>query len=448
MLWKKDATREIILNLSKLFNDGILKPLHYSSYPASKTIDALKFLHDGKNIGKVVVDFGIDSPAPDKFLREKKKLHGYYLISGGTEGFGLATAKHLADKELEGVILLSRKGILKYDEYEYFKKRNVELKIISADVASGRDMKRVFLELDNEGINLKGIVHAATVYSDDIINNLSYDNYEKVLFTKIKGAHYLDEFSRKYCLDHFILFSSVSTFFGNLGQANYVAANGYLESLAAKRRNSGLKGNYIAWGGLSDSGVLTRNARLKKILKDKLGNTMISTKQALSVLDIIIESELPAGFSAMNYDLRQMGKSLPIINTSRFDVLSFNQKNTKEEKGNDFKEKLKSMNPEEVRAELISVVFEEVANILELKIDEINDNRPLREYGLDSLMGFDLAMSIEKRIGIAISALSMPQAPSIRSIADMLVTRLTGDNEIDVENKAIDLLKKHGEKNL
>ena len=57
MLWRKDLGKEIFIKLNEFFNNMIYSPLPYFSYDASRTVEALKFLHDGRNVGKVIVDF-------------------------------------------------------------------------------------------------------------------------------------------------------------------------------------------------------------------------------------------------------------------------------------------------------------------------------------------------------------------------------------------------------
>ena len=81
---------------------------------------------------------------------------------------------------------------------------------------------------------LKTVVHAAMVLDDALIENLTDERNRTVIEPKAKAAAILDQLTRQDDLDHFILFSSATTLVGNPGQANYVAANGYLEGLRAR----------------------------------------------------------------------------------------------------------------------------------------------------------------------------------------------------------------------
>ena len=373
------------------------------------------------------------------------KLFGTYLVTGGTNGFGLNTAKWLVERGVKNLILLSRTGKLDNEDLNYFEDKECNIILRSTDVNSYDQLKTIFEEIKETNIKLKGIIHAAAVYEDELIANLSDENYKKVLFTKIRGAYYLDLLSRDIDLDNFILYSSVTTTFGNIGQANYVAANGFLESLALQRRASGLRANYISFGGILDTGLLMRNKKLKNALVNQMGEGLITVEQALMSLDKLISGNDP-GFAVMDINVQQMEKSMPIFLSSRFDVLRFADKKENSLNNADFKNYIKGLTPEQARKELLLVIQEEISSILELSIDEVNVKKPLKEFGFDSLMGFDLVVSLEKRVGIAIPAFSLQQAGNIDKIADVIMSRLLGDYKEAEDDQEKILYSQHGEK--
>ena len=88
------------------------------------------------------------------------------------------------------------------------------------------------------------------------------ERFHRVLAPKVKGVENLDTVTRGMTLDYFVLFSSVTTLLGNPGQANYVAANAYMEGVARRRRQGGrtaladqLGPDYRCWraGALRDA---------------------------------------------------------------------------------------------------------------------------------------------------------------------------------------------------
>jgi len=92
---------------------------------------------------------------------------------------------------------------------------------------------------------------------------------------KIIGAKNLHDASKNLSLDLFVLYSSATSFVGNPGQANYVAANSYLESLISHRRSMDLPGCYVAWGAISDVGYLARHEETKEALQSRLGKAWL-----------------------------------------------------------------------------------------------------------------------------------------------------------------------------
>jgi acyl carrier protein len=232
--------------------------------------------------------------------------------------------------------------------------------------------------------------------------------------------------------------------FGNIGQVNYVAANSYLESLISKRRNNGLKGNYIAFGGITDTGLLARNKKLKKILSSQMGNGLITVKQALLTLERLMSQDEVAGFAVMDISVQQMEKQMALFTTSRFDVLRHSEKRLHISEDSDYKEYIKSLDPEDARNELIQLVREEISYIVEMPLDKISHKTSVRDLGFDSLMGADLAVAIEKRIGISVPSLSLQREPNAENIAEIILPRLVGETVEDEDFESV-LYEKHGE---
>ena len=138
---------------------------------------------------------------------------------------------------------------------------------------------------------LKSIVHAAMVLDDALINNFNRERNRPVIDVKVKGAAVLDRLTRADALDHFILFSSATTLVGNPGQANYVAANGYLEGLARARRLEGLPGLAIGFGAIADKGYLAQNTDVNDLLSKRIGKTALKAQAALDQVENYIRSD-------------------------------------------------------------------------------------------------------------------------------------------------------------
>src|SRR4029077_21215079 len=117
-------------------------------------------------------------------------------------------------------------------------------------------------------------------------------DFHDVLRPKIAGAWNLHRHSLGRKLDFFIMYSSATTLFGNEGQANYVAANLYLEALAAHPRGLGLPALAVAWGAIREVGHLSHNPNVARLLSERLGVRALSPRRALDRLGQVMQDDI------------------------------------------------------------------------------------------------------------------------------------------------------------
>ncbi len=141
----------------------------------------------------------------------------------------------------------------------------------ACDITDRNALANVLKRAKAELSPLHGIVHAATVIDDGLIRNLDAERIHKVLAPKIDGARHPEALTQEAPLDFFVVYSSATTLFGNLGRGNYVAANHWLEAFAARRRAQGLPATCVRWGAIEDVGFPARNTRTRDALQERLG---------------------------------------------------------------------------------------------------------------------------------------------------------------------------------
>ncbi|MEU8630479.1 type I polyketide synthase, partial [Streptomyces sp. NPDC048669] len=174
---------------------------------------------------------------------------GVVLVTGGTGGLGGLVARHLV--EVYGVrrlVLAGRRGLeapgvgVLVGELEGL---GAEVSVVACDVS---DRGAVVGLVEGVGAGLVGVVHAAGAGDNGLVGSMDEARLDRVLGAKADGAWYLHELTRDRGLAFFVMFSSAGGSVLAAGQANYAAANVFLDALAVHRRTEGLPATSLAYG--------------------------------------------------------------------------------------------------------------------------------------------------------------------------------------------------------
>ena len=428
----EQLTREMLEEISTLVEEGALRPLPFRAFPASRIDSAFRLMAGGKHIGKVVVAF------PTPFVPRRGELpgpgfevkpEGCYLITGAFGGYGKVLLRWLVDCGARHLVLTSRSGASSPEAGKFvadLEKRGVEVRVVRADIGAPNDVRRLFAEINSGAQPLRGVFHLAMVIDDAPLAALTPERMRNVLEPKAQGAWLLHEATREMDLDCFVMFSSVSSIFGNPAQGNYSAANAFIDSLAHHRQALGLPALTVNWGVLGGEGYVARNERVADFLA-RQGTMAISPNEATALL----ESFLRAGSAqaiAIRVDWakwRQFFRSMQ-VNPLLERIFAGLESDESTGATSDWRNRIDAAGPAEKQAVICQAVREAVGSVLRVKPESLREDQPLTDLGLDSLMGVEIETSLEAAIGVALPPTSLMRARTIGQIASLLSGHLGG----------------------
>lgn len=438
----------------ELFHAQVLVPLPYRSYAAEHVVDAFRAMQQARHIGKIVVTMGGKHPDVQALGKPPVQVHlgsGTWLVTGGLSGFGLASARWLAQRGVESLVLVGRRGLQTPGADEAVKAlhdQGVQVVIKACDIEDPQAVAHLIQSLADICPPIRGVLHAAAQFDDRLLAQLDGDSIARVVGAKLVGAWNLHRETQHLPLTHFVLYASITTAIGNPGQANYVAANAGLEGLAALRRHMGLPATCIAWGPVGDAGYLARNEAVKDSLAQRLGRPPMSAQQALDQLDDILQQNAPVVMAA-NFDWSALARLLPSSSGSRFTVLNRHRNdNVTGLDATDFRAQLAGKSATETAALVQALVTQQVAQTLCIAPEKIAPQVSLHELGMDSLMAVELALGLEQRFGIQLPAMMLNDAPTVQTVASRIIDKLIGATDssaVDTEQALVaDLVQQHG----
>ena len=435
-----------------LFEQGAFRPLVHQTFPARRIVEAFRCMQQSEHIGKVVVNYeDSDSITPARRAPVPSSAlvlapDASYLVTGGLGGFGLATAAWLVEKGARQLVLAGRNGAATREAREGVKAlcaAGARVEVCKVDVREHGALERMMQRVDREFAPLRGVVHAAMVLDDRLIAQQNAESFDKAFDPKAKGAWNLHALTRDRDLDFFVLFSSVTTCFGNPGQANYVAGNMYLECLAQHRRALGLPALAVGFGPIGDAGYLARNKQIREALAARTGSEALRARQALNELEGLM-SEGRSGVTVAALDWQALRHTLPALRSRRFERIGEFGGGRGER--DDIREVIADLPEGEAHEKVTGLLSEQVAKVLRLPAERLDLDTSIYDLGMDSLMAVELHMAVEEQFNVHVPAMAMTEGMSITQLAGRIAGQLRGRGAAAPESDLMaKLALRHGE---
>ncbi|RMI29992.1 type I polyketide synthase, partial [Streptomyces triticirhizae] len=413
---------EMLDALSALFASGALRPLPLGAWDVRRAPDAFRRLGQGHHTGKAVLTLPA-VPDPD----------GTVLITGGSGALAALTARHLvAAHGHRRLLLASRRGPDAPGAAELAAELaalGAEVTAVACDVSDRAQLAAV-LDAIPAAHPLTAVVHTAGRVDDVSFARLDEERLETVFRPKADAAWHLHELTRHLDLAAFVLYSSVAGTLGNPGQANYAAANAFLDALARHRHTLGLPATSLAWGLWDlDAGMA---GALDAVDRERLaagGIAPLTAERGLAALDAALAGDR-AAVVPLRLDqgaLRQRAAADELPPVLRALTRTQARRRSAAGSASSLARRLAALPEAERERALVEVVGAQVAAVLgHAENTALDPRRAFRDLGFDSLSALELRNRVAAATGERLSPTLVFDHPTPLALAAHLRTRLLG----------------------
>ncbi|HSR96290.1 MAG TPA: SDR family NAD(P)-dependent oxidoreductase [Kofleriaceae bacterium] len=404
-----------------------LAPLPVRTFPLDEAIAGFRHMARAQHIGKIVFEIRDRGAAMPTGVRRDAT----YLVTGGLGGIGLEVGRWLVEAGAGEVVLVGRRAprtpawpALEAEG----RQRGTVLRALSVDVTDVEALRHALGEIGSRERPLRGVIHAAGVLDDGVLEHLDWPRFWTVLSPKLEGAWHLHTLTMDRRLDFFCLFSSAASLLGAPGQASYAAANAFLDALAHHRRALGLPATVINWGAWAEVGMARsldpatlarwRQRGVGMLAPEDarrwLGRAAGAGETQIAVLPIQWElflRQFPAGgvpplLQAMSSVAGGPGVAAQPAVT----------------------ESLAGLGPEGRHRAISSIVLRCAKQVLGSgEASSIDAKQPLRDLGLDSLMAIELRNLLGRELGLELPTSFAFDHPTVAAQARALGAQLAGN---------------------
>lgn len=427
LIERPDLVNSTMKAMMSHFEAANYQPIPTKVYAASEVMDGFNFMASGKHIGKLVFDLDtpqIEALAAPKLFDEKAT----YLITGGLGGLGFVLAEWMLEQGAHNLLLTGRSKPTeeKQQRIDQWKAKGHQIRVIQADISNRNDVQGLLTEIRQNMPVLKGVFHAAGTLADASILKMDRHTFRKPVAPKVNGAFYLHTETEQDDLEYFVLFSSMASTLGSMGQANYVAANAFLDALSKVRQQQKLPVTCINWGPVSEVGLAANeDNRGNRLAQEGIAN--ITLKTYIEALEYCLKHQLN-DINVIDLDVQKWTESNPSYTIDLTLSKLIDQERTIQDSS--FVSQLKRLPlAEEVDQAIKTALVNILVSILKTTPDKIDPDMPFASMGLDSLMTIQFRNKLQKLLGIQVSVATFWNYPSINLLTQHLqeILDLEGD---------------------
>ncbi|MEU2501372.1 SDR family NAD(P)-dependent oxidoreductase, partial [Streptomyces pseudogriseolus] len=374
-------------------------------------------------------------PATDAVPHAAWTAPARMLVTGGTGALGARVAHWLAERGARELVLTSRGGPSAAGVADLVARLRAagaeRVEVVACDVAE-RDEVTALLAAHR----VDGIVHAAGVLDDDLIEAMTPERLERALRAKALGAVHLDELTRGWALEAFVVFSSIAGVWGSGGQAVYAAANACADAVTQARRGRGEPGLSVAWGPWSGGGMVSEagatelERRGLRIMEP--GRALLGLERALEAGDgAVVVADMEWGRFAPAFTIRRPSPLLTTLPQAAAAPTAHQEPAEPHAPGAArpaLVERVTALPAADRTAALEQHVRQAAATVLgHADPAAVPAERAFRDLGFDSLTAVELRDRLTKDTGLRLPTTLVFDHPTPTALARHLDAELTGE---------------------
>ncbi len=412
-------------------NKGELAALPTESYSLDEIEEAFTVLSQGRNVGKLVINFDFEPELAESALR--LNADATYLVTGAFGALGKSTLRKLKAAGAQHFTLTSRRPVPETELKMLQEELELELEpqLALGDVSRSADVTKIMAQIKASGRELGGVVHGAGVLSDGLLANQDWESFEKVFASKVFGTWFLHQaVASLQSLQFFVTYSSISSVLGMPGQGNYASANCYMDTLMQWRQANQQAGLSINWGPWADVGMAAQ-MDIKQIRGiEAKGVTFLKPSDgARALAKVISHSSAQTMIAEIDWDALRATR--PIENALLSRLV---QKASSRAEAVDMEE-LRKLSESDREKRIRLVLSERLAEVLRYDSpDEISADAKFLELGLDSLTSVELKTALEQAFAMPFPASMLFDYSDMRSLARYLNELLVPNTDETQEN--------------
>jgi len=378
-----------------------------------------------------------------------------YLITGGLGALGLQVARWMVEQGARRLILMGRTPLpirsiwsevqpdtafaRQIEAIRQLEAMGVSIHLATVDVADEAQLVSFLNAFEREGWpSIRGVIHAAGTLNDRTLFQHDADTFSSTWGPKVIGSWLLHHWLPEDSLDFFILFSSVASLLGSPGQANYAAANSFMDALSCQRRAQGLPALSINWGAWSEVGLAAQAERGGRLAER--GFRSISPVEGIEAFSQLVKQDsAQVGVIPIDWKLvRQFNPEVAAL--PLFSRVAFTEEEGSTPDGRPapartgLTRNLLLSADSTARAQLLEDYLREISSrILGLRPAAIDPRRPLNTMGLDSLMAIEFKNAVQSNLGIVLPMVVFVSGPSIAELVVRMLELLHAQTPNGVE---------------